>query len=58
MMTRGRVGLKMLALEQLSFTFPGRTSLDGVSLELRTLAVTRLLGGKGSVVEGTRVNTV
>jgi ABC-type branched-subunit amino acid transport system ATPase component len=38
----------MLALKQLSFSFPSWTILDGVSLQLRSHAVTRLLGGNGS----------
>jgi branched-chain amino acid transport system ATP-binding protein len=38
----------MLVIEKLSFSFPGRTILDGVSVQLRTHAVTCLLGGNGS----------
>lgn len=38
----------MLTVEQLAFSFPGRTVLDGVSLHLRPHAVTCLLGGNGS----------
>ncbi len=38
----------MLAVEQLSFSFPGRTILDQVSFQLRQGAITCLLGGNGS----------
>ena len=38
----------MLVIEKLSFSFPGRTLLDSVSVQLRTHAVTCLLGGNGS----------
>lgn len=38
----------MLTVEQLAFSFPGKTVLDGVSLNLRPHAVTCLLGGNGS----------
>jgi branched-chain amino acid transport system ATP-binding protein len=38
----------MLTVEQLSFSFPGRTILDRVSFQLRQGAITCLLGGNGS----------
>lgn len=38
----------MLAVEQLSFGFPGRTILDGVSFQVQPGAATCLLGGNGS----------
>ncbi|OFW09670.1 MAG: hypothetical protein A3G20_06230 [Acidobacteria bacterium RIFCSPLOWO2_12_FULL_59_11] len=38
----------MLTIKHVFFCFPGRTLLDGVSVELRTRAITCLLGGNGS----------
>ncbi|MEF8727913.1 MAG: ATP-binding cassette domain-containing protein [Accumulibacter sp.] len=38
----------MLTVEQLRFGFPGRLLLDGVNVQLRTHAITCLLGGNGS----------
>lgn len=38
----------MIAVEQLSFSFPSRTILDGASFQLRPGAITCLLGGNGS----------
>lgn len=37
-----------LTVEQLSFSFPGRTILDGASFQLRPGAITCLLGSNGS----------
>lgn len=38
----------MLEVEQLSFGFPSRTILDGVSFQVQPGAATCLLGGNGS----------
>lgn len=48
LMAANNYGNSVLKLEHVSFSFPGRTLLDRVSLQLRPAATTCLLGGNGS----------